>query len=101
MDFEVRHAVDGGDQVVWVRGDIDAATAPLLWDELEPLLGTTRHVVLDLSHVGFIDSPGVATIIRAVNTLRERGQRMTVRGPAPMTRRVFDTLGLTRLVTIE
>ncbi len=43
----------------------------------------------------------MAVIIRAVNVLRERGQRLTVRGPAPMTQRVFDTLGLTRLVSIE
>ena len=101
MEFAIRHEDEGVDHVVHVRGDIDAATAPLLEDELEPLFSTTRHVVLDISHVSFIDSPGVAVIIRAVYELRQRGQRMTVRGPAPMTQRVFETLGLTRLVTIE
>ena len=101
MEFAVRHEVEGADHVVWVRGDVDAATAPLLEDELEPLLSSTRHVVLDLSHVGFVDTPGVGVIIRAVNLLRDRGQRMTLRGPAPMTQRVFETLGLTRLVSIE
>ena len=99
--FTVRHELVGPDHIVCVRGDIDAATAPLLEDELEPLLASTRHVVLDLSQVGFVDSPGVAVIIRAVNVLRERGQRLTVREPAPMTQRVFETLGLTRLVSIE
>ena len=101
MEFAVRHALEGVDHVVHVRGDIDAATAPLLEDELTPLYSSTRHVVLDLSLVSFVDSPGVAVIIRAVYELRQRGQRMTVRGPAPMTQRVFETLGLTRLVTIE
>lgn len=101
MEFAVRHEVEGADHVVWVRGDVDAATAPLLEDELESLLSSTRHVVLDLSHVGFVDTPGVGVIIRAVNLLRDRGQRMTLRGPAPMTQRVFETLGLTRLVSIE
>lgn len=101
MDFAVRHDVEGVDHVVCVRGDLDAATAPVLENELIPLYPTTRHVILDLSHVGFVDSPGLAVIIRAVYELRQRGQRLTVRGPAPMTQRVFETLGLTRLVSID
>ncbi|MDQ1374886.1 MAG: anti-sigma factor antagonist [Actinomycetota bacterium] len=84
-----------------VSGDIDVATAPQLWRELEPQLDTTRHVVVDLSKVSFIDSTGVGTIIRAVNVLRDRGQRLTVRSPTPMTKTVFETVGLTRLLDVE
>jgi anti-sigma B factor antagonist len=101
MDFVVDHRVEQGDVIVDVRGDIDVASAPQLWRELEPQLETTRHVVVDLSKVSFIDSTGVGTIIRAVNALRDRGQRLTLRAPTPMTRTVFETVGLTRLVDFE
>lgn len=101
MDFGVQHRVEQGDVVFDVSGDIDVASAPQLWRELEPQLETTRHVVVDLSKVSFIDSTGVGTIIRAVNALRERGQRLTLRSPTPMTKTVFETVGLTRLVDVE
>ena len=101
MDFGVDHHVEQGDVVLAVRGDIDVASAPQLWREIEPQLETTRHVVVDLSKVSFIDSTGVGTIIRAVNVLRERGQRLTLRSPTPMTKTVFETVGLTRLVDVE
>lgn len=101
MDFAVEQRLEQGDVVLDIRGDIDVATAPQLWRELEPQLDTTRHVVVDLSKVSFIDSTGVGTIIRAVNALRERGQRLTLRSPTPMTKTVFETVGLHRLVDVE
>jgi anti-sigma B factor antagonist len=101
VEFTVDHRVENGDVVLEVRGDIDVATAPQLWREIEPQLDTTRHVVVDLSKVSFIDSTGVGTIIRAVNALRDRGQRLKVRSPTPMTKTVFETVGLTRLVDVE
>jgi anti-sigma B factor antagonist len=101
MDFAVDHRVEQGDVVLAVQGDIDVSSAPQLWHEIEPQLETTRHVVVDLSKVSFIDSTGVGTIIRAVNALRDRGQRLTLRSPTPMTRTVFETVGLTRLVDLE
>ena len=101
MDFGVEHRMEQGDVILDVRGDIDVASAPHLWREIEPQLETTRHVVVDLSKVSFIDSTGVGTIIRAVNALRDRGQRLTLRSPTPMTKTVFETVGLTRLVDLE
>ncbi|HEV7888571.1 MAG TPA: STAS domain-containing protein [Acidimicrobiales bacterium] len=101
MDFAVDQRVENGGVVLDVQGDIDVATASQLWREIEPQLDTTRHVVVDLSKVSFIDSTGIGTLVRAVNALRDRGQRLTVRGPSPMTRTVFETVGLTRLVDVE
>jgi anti-anti-sigma factor len=99
--FAVSHAVERGEIVIEVEGDIDALSAPRLWQEIEPHLNNTRQLVVDLSRVSFIDSTGVGILIRAVNVLRERGARLRVRAPAPMTRTVFDTVGLTRLIDIE
>jgi anti-anti-sigma factor len=100
MDFGVERRVEQGDVVLAVRGDIDVESAPRLWQEIEPQLDTTRHMIVDLSQVSFIDSTGVGTIIRAVNALRDRGQRLTLRSPTPMTKTVFETVGLSRVVDI-
>jgi anti-anti-sigma factor len=101
VSFAVTHVEQPGEVVVRVEGDIDALSAPGLWHAIEGQLGSTRHLVVDLAHVSFIDSTGIGTLIRAVNALRDTGQRLTVRSPAPMTRNVFETVGLTRLIDLE
>jgi anti-anti-sigma factor len=101
VSFAVTQVEQPGEIVVQVEGDIDALAAPGLWRAIEAQLGSTRHLVVDLERVSFIDSTGVGILIRAVNALREMGQRLSVRSPAPMTRHVFETVGLTRLIDIE
>jgi anti-sigma B factor antagonist len=54
--------VSVADGVVRVRGDVDAHTAPRLEDELTAVEGP---LVIDLDEVGFMDSSGVAVLVRA------------------------------------
>ena len=52
--------------VVFVRGEIDMASSSQLWDEIEAsVVPGTKHLVLDLSEVSFIDASGVSVITRA------------------------------------
>lgn len=102
MDFAVAHHHEGGVVVVDVKGEIDALTVPQLWEVLEGLIeGGERNLVIDLSRVGFIDSTGIGVVIRAMNALRDRSGDLVLRGPAPMTYQVFETVGLTKVLTIE
>ena len=61
-----------GETVVHVEGDIDALSAPGLWHTIEEQLSSTRHLVIDLSRVAFIDSTGVGLLIRIVNATAPR-----------------------------
>lgn len=103
MEFAVsHHREDQGDVVVDVAGEIDALNVPKLWDVLEPLIeGGDGNLVIDLSRVGFIDSTGIGVVIRAMNALKERGGELSLRGPSPMTYQVFETVGLTKVLSIE
>ena len=61
--FEVRIERDAH---VMVHGDLDIATSPQLVSAVESLAGTEVHrVVLDLSHVTFLDSSGVSALCLA------------------------------------
>ena len=103
MEFAVsHHREDDGGVVVDVAGEIDALTVPQLWELLERLIEDgERNVVIDLSRVGFIDSTGIGVVIRAMNALKDRGGELSLRGPSPMTYQVFETVGLTKVLTIE
>jgi anti-sigma B factor antagonist len=69
-----------GDAVVTVRGDIDTATAPQLWQYLSYLVGQGHHhIVLDLRGMILIDSAGVEVLARVSAWTRRKGGDLVLR----------------------
>ena len=56
--------------------------------------------VLDLSALRFMDSSGVAVILRLHGQMRDAGGRLRVENPAGQPLRVLDISGIDRLVRI-
>ena len=86
--FEVKsEELEGGVRAFTVRGELDMNTAPELEQRLEEVLGTTdASVMLDLSECEFIDSTGIALIVRTWQQL-ERVGRVAVSSSARSTTR--------------
>lgn len=65
--FEVQsEELEGGIRAFTVRGELDMNTAPELDRQLEEALtDTDASIMLDLSQCEFIDSTGIALIVRA------------------------------------
>jgi anti-anti-sigma factor len=82
-------------QRFFLRGEIDVATAPRLQCELEECV---RHgdgaLILDCSQLTFIDSSGIAAIVKTQRVLADDGRELRVVNADLMTTRVFDVLGL-------
>jgi anti-sigma B factor antagonist len=78
--FEVnRETLEGRISVIAIRGELDMNTAPELDRELEAALSEAdASIVLDLSECEFIDSTGIALIVRAWRRLNEEGDRRLV-----------------------
>ncbi len=76
LPFEVRReTLDGGVEAITVRGELDMNTAPELERALEQALADpAAAVMLDLCDCEFIDSTGIALIVRSWQRLdREAG----------------------------
>lgn len=66
VPFEVESQELDGIQVFTVRGELDMSTAPELEQKLESALADpSSSIVLDLCACEFIDSTGIALIVRA------------------------------------
>lgn len=67
VPFEVEgEELEGGIRAFTVRGELDMNTAPELERELEPALAdSSTSIMLDLCECEFIDSTGIALIVRA------------------------------------
>lgn len=73
--FEVRtEELDGGIRAFTVRGELDMNTAPELERALDDALANEEaSIMLDLSKCEFIDSTGIALIVRAWQKLEGGG----------------------------
>jgi len=93
--LEIRTQAEGDSCVVSLRGEMDGSNATDLEDEFIRLevRGVSR-IVLDLSSLEFIDSTGLAVIMRAHKRASDNGHRFGVRRPQPDVSRLFELCGL-------
>ena len=68
-DFSSEVVREDGQIVVYVRGEIDMATAARLRDVIEPHMGPRQTIVLDLEEVEFMDSGFLEVLQQARGTL--------------------------------
>ncbi len=75
VPFEVkREELDDGISAFTVRGELDMGTAPELERGLESALSQSDvSILLDLSECEFIDSTGIALIVRAWQQIDSEG----------------------------
>ncbi|MPN28782.1 Anti-sigma F factor antagonist [bioreactor metagenome] len=86
-----------------VAGEVDHHGAKKIMDELDAQIELTmpRQLTLDLSGVTFMDSSGIAVLLRALRRVRElSGSVRVVRVPA-QAERVLKAAGVDRLMKFE
>lgn len=96
--FEVKvGALELGVRTISVRGELDLSTAPDLEGPLEETLDSGEgSVLIDLSQCEFIDSTGIALIVRAWQRLEsgENGRALVICSHNEQVRRVLEITGL-------
>ncbi|MDQ1461843.1 MAG: hypothetical protein QOI08_3327 [Actinomycetota bacterium] len=89
---------DSGARVVNLVGEIDIANADALGEQLDQLIGAgADRLVVDLSALDFMDSSGIAMLLRAAG----RVDSMSVRNPTDAVRRIIECTGLAETLRIE
>lgn len=95
-DLSVDLSEEGDLTILTVRGELDAYSAPTLDAAFDRALSDgAQRLVLDLSEVGFIDSSGLRSMIRARKQVGEAPEALRIRNPQPATVRLLDITGLT------
>jgi anti-anti-sigma factor len=83
----------GGCTEVAICGDVDVSTAGQFAGVLDEAIGASRHLVLDMARVTFLDSSGLGVVLRAKLALAADGS-ITVRNAPGSVKRVFEITGL-------
>ncbi len=97
--IEIDMAADpDGAPVVVLRGELDFATAPIAEASLAPVLQRApERLVFDLTGVSFLDSSGIAVLVRSTH----HANTVAVRNPSDVVRRVIECTGLEATLHIE
>lgn len=87
--------LEDGIRAFTVRGELDMSTAPDLERELDPALADPgASIMLDLSECEFIDSTGIALIVRAWQRLGKGGGRLALCSHNLQVRRLLKITGV-------
>jgi anti-anti-sigma factor len=88
-------AVQNGGAALSLEGELDMATAAALEERLSDLEDHgSRHLVLDLTGLSFIDSTGLRVLLQATARAHDRGHELILRPARGTVQRVFEITGV-------
>lgn len=99
----VKASAEGRELYLAVSGEIDHHGAGEIMAELDREVDAhlPRRLRLDLSGVTFMDSSGIAVLLRAQRRMGELGGSLTVAGVPAQAGKVLQAAGLARLIHFE
>jgi anti-anti-sigma factor len=98
FDIDVTHV--NGRVAVVVVGEIDLDTAPMLHTTLDSIEATS-HITVDCAGVDFMDSTGLAVVLRHSTRTSEAGGSVVIRRPSPSVLRLLEWCCLEHLLDPE
>lgn len=93
--ISVRHDASGR-ACVNVTGDVDLATVGQLDHDIRMVVESeqTTSVCIDLSKLAFLDSSGIASLLRGRRLADAAGKPYRIAGATPIVREVLDVTGV-------
>jgi anti-anti-sigma factor len=92
--LQVRKTAEGGNPVVEVVGEVDAASADILRNAIfEVIDGGTPQLTVDMAEVSFMDSSGLRVLIAGYKAAEQAGGALSVRNPSDVVTRLLEITG--------
>lgn len=100
--FTCRVEQEGARVSVALGGELDAYSAARLREGMAAIGDVGgRHVVVDVSRVGFVDSSGLAALVGSLSEIREAGGVVSLASPNRQLVKLFEITGVSRLFPVE
>lgn len=88
-------------QALDLEGEVDVYTAPALRQAIvEQVDSGTKHLMINLSRVEYLDSTGLGILIGGVKRLKEQGGSLRLTGPSARITRIFEITGLNKIFDV-
>lgn len=99
--MELQSETRGDVTLVTVLTDfLDVGNSPDFKEQMSVLLPGVRHLLLDLSHVQFINSAGLASLLSCLKQLSRMGGDMKICAITSPVRALFELVKLQRIIEV-
>ena len=100
-NFEVSRKDEKIISTLYIKGYLDAHTAPQLEDSLQDLIDDSRFkIIVNFSELAYISSAGLGVFMGFIENVRENEGDIKLTNMSPKIFRVFDLLGFPTLYDI-
>ena len=102
MNLEVNTREDEKKRIVQLSGEIDVYTVPLLKEALLPISKQKGvEIIIDLTHVDYIDSTGLGVFIGTLKEADKNDSQLKMTGASERISRLFAITGLDEVMEID
>lgn len=95
-----QHEQDGV-TVLEFSGRVDLSTSSGFRQQILKLINDDHHLLVDLSHVTYIDSSGMASLIEAPQAARDKSLRFSLTGITDSVMNVFKLMRLDQVLPLH
>lgn len=102
-DFDIKHRYEEGVAVLMVRGRFDFSQYSTFKEEQARFLDkdSVQAIVLDFSQLDYLDSAALGILLVLLDSAKERGQSVSIRGATGVVREILDVAHFERMFVIE
>lgn len=99
--IEIEQQTEGDTVVIQAKGDVDITGSPILRDHIRQAQQTKpARLVIDLEHVPYMDSSGLATLVEAMKNAKPAGTNLVLCAMHEKVRAIFEIARLDQYFTI-
>ncbi len=99
--FEVSKSENGDVSILYLKGYLDAHTAPDLETEFQKLVDAKKYnIIVNFQDLSYISSAGLGVFMGFIEDIRKNGGDIKLTDMKPKIYRVFDLLGFPTLYDI-
>lgn len=91
--LHIETKMENGVTTLFLEGDLDVNTSPLLSDTLMPCIDKGASVCLDLAALRYISSAGLRVLLSALKRARAAGTALSLRSLSAENRSIMQTTG--------
>ena len=102
--MKVNARLDDKVLMVTLEGEIDMSSSGSVWDAISQYIEgkkpKAKACVVDLSQVSYMDSSGIATLVRTWQATKKSGGKMRLASPSAPVKDVFELAHVTEIFEI-
>ena len=88
---------------IYLKGELDHHGAKGFLKEIEQYIerDMPMRLILDFTGITFMDSSGIAVVLRTWQCMRDLDGEVVLRNVAPQPKKVFEAVNIKRMVSME